>query len=81
MPIARAGDMLTTEAMAAAALPRQNFSDLPIDVVDRVPKLQTGGAGVKERIENQIVESINYAHKEGIDKPDAANRTWPEQFR
>ncbi len=54
--------------------------DLAIDVIDRVPKLQATGAGVKERLKNQIIESINYAHEEGVDKPDAANWTWPQQI-
>jgi xylulose-5-phosphate/fructose-6-phosphate phosphoketolase len=52
--------------------------DLAIDVIDRVPKLHDSGAGVKERLKSRIIESINYAHEEGVDKPEVANWTWPQ---
>ena len=50
--------------------------DLCIDVIDRVPGLQAKGAHVKERLKNDIVEAINYAHAEGIDHEDIRNWTW-----
>lgn len=50
---------------------------LAMDVVNRVPKLQTIGAHAKERFLNQQIECRNYAHQYGIDKPDAAAWTWP----
>jgi xylulose-5-phosphate/fructose-6-phosphate phosphoketolase len=50
---------------------------LAMDVVDRVPKLQKIGGHAKERFLNEQIECRNYAHQYGIDKPDAADWTWP----
>jgi xylulose-5-phosphate/fructose-6-phosphate phosphoketolase len=50
--------------------------NLAIDVIDRVPRLQPVGAHVKEWLKDQIIENINYAHTEGIDKPEIRNWTW-----
>ena len=50
---------------------------LAIDVIDRVPRLGTRGAHEKERLKNQIVESINYAYAEGIDSPQIREWKWP----
>jgi xylulose-5-phosphate/fructose-6-phosphate phosphoketolase len=50
---------------------------LAIDVIDRVPKLQGSGAHLKEWLKGQIIESINYAYSEGIDKPEVQNWKWP----
>jgi xylulose-5-phosphate/fructose-6-phosphate phosphoketolase len=50
---------------------------LAMDVVDRVPKLQRIGGHAKERFLNQQIECRSYAHQHGIDKPEAADWTWP----
>jgi len=50
---------------------------LAMDVVDRVPRLQKIGGHSKERFLNQQIECRNYAHQYGLDKPDAAEWTWP----
>jgi xylulose-5-phosphate/fructose-6-phosphate phosphoketolase len=50
---------------------------LAMDVVNRVPKLQKIGGHAKERFLNEQITCRNYAHQEGIDKPDAADWTWP----
>jgi xylulose-5-phosphate/fructose-6-phosphate phosphoketolase len=50
---------------------------LAMDVVDRVSRLQKIGGHAKERFLNQQIECRNYAHQYGIDKPEAANWTWP----
>jgi xylulose-5-phosphate/fructose-6-phosphate phosphoketolase len=47
--------------------------DLAIDVIDRVPRLQTRGAHAKEWLKDQITESINYAYTNGVDKPEIRN--------
>jgi xylulose-5-phosphate/fructose-6-phosphate phosphoketolase len=52
--------------------------NLSIDVIDRVPWLQKKGSHIKERLKSQIVESIEYAHAEGIDRDEIRNWTWPE---
>jgi xylulose-5-phosphate/fructose-6-phosphate phosphoketolase len=52
--------------------------DLAIDVIDRVPGLQETAAHIKDWLKNEIIESINYAHTEGIDRPEITNWTWPE---
>ena len=51
--------------------------DLAIDVIDRVPRLRSIGAHVKEWLKGQIIESIQYAHSEGIDKEEIRNWKWP----
>jgi xylulose-5-phosphate/fructose-6-phosphate phosphoketolase len=50
---------------------------LAMDVVDRVPRLQRIGGHAKERFLNQQIECRSYAHQFGIDKPEAADWTWP----
>jgi xylulose-5-phosphate/fructose-6-phosphate phosphoketolase len=50
---------------------------LAIDVIDRVPRLRGTGAHVKEWLRGQIIENINYAHTEGLDKPEIRDWKWP----
>jgi xylulose-5-phosphate/fructose-6-phosphate phosphoketolase len=50
---------------------------LAMDAVNRVPRLQRIGAHAKEKFLNQRIECVNYAHQFGVDKPDAAEWTWP----
>jgi len=50
---------------------------LAMDVVDRVPRLQRIGGHAKERFLNQQIECRTYAHQYGVDKPEAADWTWP----
>jgi xylulose-5-phosphate/fructose-6-phosphate phosphoketolase len=51
--------------------------DLVIDVIDRVPRLQTTAAHLKERMKNAILENLAYARSEGIDRAEFSNWTWP----
>jgi xylulose-5-phosphate/fructose-6-phosphate phosphoketolase len=51
--------------------------NLAIDVIDRVPRLRAVGAHVKEHLKDDIIDSINYAHAEGIDKEEIRKWTWP----
>ena len=51
--------------------------NLSIDVIDRVPRLQKVGAHIKEWLKGQIIESIAYAHENGIDKKEITHWTWP----
>jgi xylulose-5-phosphate/fructose-6-phosphate phosphoketolase len=51
--------------------------DLAIDIIDRVPGLQGRGAHLKEWLKGQIIESIDYAYAEGIDKPEIRKWRWP----
>ncbi|MGB6063346.1 MAG: phosphoketolase family protein [Desulfomonilaceae bacterium] len=51
--------------------------NLAIDVIDRIPGLNVAGAHVKERLKDQIIETTNYAHEYGIDKPELTNWKWP----
>ena len=50
--------------------------NLAIDVIDRVPRLQSSGAHVKEWLKDQIIESINYAHQNGIDRQEITHWKW-----
>ncbi len=51
--------------------------NLVIDVIDRVPKLGSRAAYVKERMQNQIIENLNYAFEHGRDKDEFVNWKWP----
>jgi xylulose-5-phosphate/fructose-6-phosphate phosphoketolase len=51
---------------------------LCIDVIDRVPRLQKTAAHEKEWLKQQIIENLNYAYTEGIDKQEITNWIWPE---
>ena len=50
---------------------------LVIDVIDRVPKLRTKAAHLKEEMKNAIIDNLRYAHEQGTDRPEIANWTWP----
>jgi xylulose-5-phosphate/fructose-6-phosphate phosphoketolase len=50
---------------------------LAIDVIDRVPKLQTIGAHAKEKFLNQQIDARRYAHEHGLDKPELLEWRWP----
>jgi xylulose-5-phosphate/fructose-6-phosphate phosphoketolase len=50
--------------------------NLSIDVIDRVPRLRTVGAHVKEWLKDQIISSVEYAHAEGIDREEIRNWKW-----
>src|SRR5580700_7026963 len=51
--------------------------NLAIDVIDRVSRLRPSGAHVKEQLKDQIIDSVGYAHAEGIDKEEIRHWTWP----
>jgi xylulose-5-phosphate/fructose-6-phosphate phosphoketolase len=51
--------------------------NLAIDVIDRVPRLHTAAAHLREWLKNQIIENCNYAYAEGIDKPEIRGWKWP----
>jgi len=50
---------------------------LVIDVIDRVPKLRTRAAHLKEEMKNAIIDNMRYAHENGTDRPEIVNWTWP----
>jgi xylulose-5-phosphate/fructose-6-phosphate phosphoketolase len=51
--------------------------NIAMDVIDRVPSLQASAAHTKEWLKDQIIESVNYAHAEGIDCDEIRNWKWP----
>jgi xylulose-5-phosphate/fructose-6-phosphate phosphoketolase len=50
---------------------------LTIDVIDRVPKLQTKAAHLREDMKNAIISNMRYSHEEGRDRPEITDWTWP----
>lgn len=50
--------------------------NLAIDVIDHVPKLQGTGAYLKEWLKGQIIQSIQQAHTEGVDKQEIQDWKW-----
>jgi xylulose-5-phosphate/fructose-6-phosphate phosphoketolase len=51
--------------------------NLAIDVIDRVPALQTTAAHTKEWLKEQIIDCVNYAHENGIDRAELREWKWP----
>jgi xylulose-5-phosphate/fructose-6-phosphate phosphoketolase len=51
--------------------------NLAMDVIDRVPTLQMTAAHTKEWLKEQIIDSINYAHENGIDRQQIREWKWP----
>ncbi len=51
--------------------------NLTIDVIDRVPRIQASAAHLKEWLKAQIIESIDHADREGIDRPEISSWRWP----
>ena len=51
--------------------------NLAMDVIDRVPKLRSAAAHTKEWLKNEIIDSIHYAHENGIDRPEITGWKWP----
>jgi len=51
--------------------------NLVIDVIDRVPKLGSAAAHVKERMKNRIIECLTYAFEHGTDIEEVTNWKWP----
>jgi xylulose-5-phosphate/fructose-6-phosphate phosphoketolase len=49
---------------------------IAIDVINRVPALQVAGATAKEILRNEQIDCLNYAHENGIDKPEIDQWTW-----
>lgn len=50
--------------------------NLVIDVIDRVPHLGSRAAYVRERMRDEIIDNLAYAHSEGMDKPEVTNWKW-----
>ena len=51
--------------------------NLAIDVIDRVPKLRATAAHTRQWLQDQITESVNYAHTYGIDSEKIRQWKWP----
>ncbi len=47
-----------------------------IDVIDRVPRLRSAAAYVKERMKNEIIEHMHHAHAHGLDRPEIRGWVW-----
>lgn len=50
---------------------------LAIDVIDRVPRLQTRGAHAKERLRDMQIDCRRYAYEHGVDAPEIRQWRWP----
>jgi xylulose-5-phosphate/fructose-6-phosphate phosphoketolase len=51
--------------------------NLVIDVIDRVPKLGSAAAHVKERMKNAIIKYLTYSHEHGTDPEEITAWQWP----
>jgi xylulose-5-phosphate/fructose-6-phosphate phosphoketolase len=59
-----------------AILNQTDRFDLALDAIDRVPRLQATAAHTREWLKDQIVDSVNYAHQNGIDRPEITGWKW-----
>ena len=50
---------------------------LAIDVIDRVPRLRSGAAHVKERLRNRQLDCLAHAHEHGVDREAERDWKWP----
>jgi xylulose-5-phosphate/fructose-6-phosphate phosphoketolase len=50
---------------------------IAMDVIDRVPSLQVAAAHLKEWLTDQMIDAVNYAHQEGIDRKEIREWKWP----
>ncbi|KAA3627460.1 MAG: phosphoketolase family protein [Proteobacteria bacterium] len=50
---------------------------LAIDVIDRVPRLQSSGAHAKERLRDMQIDCRQYAWQHGVDNPKIRDWVWP----
>ncbi len=50
---------------------------LVIDVIDRVPGLANRAAHLKEKMKNEIILNLAYAHEHGADSEQFSNWVWP----
>jgi xylulose-5-phosphate/fructose-6-phosphate phosphoketolase len=51
--------------------------NLVIDVIDRVPKLQSRAAHLKEEMRTAIIENMAYARAHGTDRDEITDWVWP----
>jgi len=51
---------------------------LVIDVIDRVPRLSTKAAHLKDELMNSIIDNLRYAHEHGTDRAEISDWTWPD---
>jgi len=51
--------------------------NLVIDVINRVPKLGSAAAYVKERMKSKIIDCLAYAHEHGKDPDEITHWQWP----
>ncbi len=63
--------------MELAILNQVDRFNLVIDVIDRVPRLQTRAAHLKERMKNEIILNLSYAHEHGSDRSEISDWVWP----
>jgi xylulose-5-phosphate/fructose-6-phosphate phosphoketolase len=50
--------------------------NLVIDVIDRVPRLGSRAAHIKERMKEAILSHRHYAHRHGTDAPEIIDWRW-----
>ena len=50
---------------------------LAIDAIDRMPRFQVSGSGVREALLNEQIGCKNHAYEFGIDRPDITDWKWP----
>jgi xylulose-5-phosphate/fructose-6-phosphate phosphoketolase len=50
---------------------------LAIDAIDRIPRLRTTAAAVRQELADQRIACEQYAYEHGIDRPDITEWRWP----
>ena len=49
---------------------------LVMDVIDRVPKLESTSGHIKQQMKNKLIEHKQYIHEFGEDMPEIRNWKW-----
>ena len=70
------GEGTTTTPFDMVVLNELDRFHLAIDVIDRVPKLASAGAHVKQMLLNKLIQHKNYIRENGIDMPEILSWKW-----
>ena len=60
-----------------AILNQTDRFNLAMDVLNRVPRLHSAGAYLREWLKDQITDALLYAHANGIDREEIRDWKWP----
>ena len=69
----------TTTPFDMTVLNKLDRFHLAMDVIERVPGLDSKAAHVKQHLRDKLIEHRNYVSRHGEDMPEIQNWIWPYQ--